>query len=121
MVIHSHCAGKVSGIGKRTYMVLLLQSSALEGILLEVRILCASTTLKTKDFKSATCAVCFSPKSALYSGLLACEVFKRCVSFQFMCLSYKRFSTQVCKFYEKLTTTYKGLRFKLKPTRFQVK
>lgn len=96
MVIHSHCAGKVSGISKHTYMVILLQPRALEGIVLEARILCASTNLKTMDFKSATCAVCFSSKSALYSGLLACEVFKRFVNIQCLCLSHnKRFSTHV--------------------------
>lgn len=75
----------------------------------------SENTCENRDFKSATCAVCFSSKSALYSGLLACEVFKRYVSFQFLCLSYnKRFSTQVCTFYGRLTTTYKSLRFQVK-------
>lgn len=84
MVICSHCAGKLSGIGKHTYMVILLQPRALEGILLEVRILCASTLLKSGISKVQHVL----SKSALYSGWLACEDFKRYVRFQFLCISY---------------------------------
>lgn len=77
MAICSHCAGKVSGIGKRTYMVILLQPRDLEGILLEVRILCVSILLKSGISK----VLHVLSKSALYSGQLACEILKRYVCF----------------------------------------
>lgn len=104
MVIHSHCAGKVSGIGKHTYMVILLQPRALDGDFAgSENTLCFCTT-EIRDFRSATCS--FHLNLLFAVACWPVRFLKDMLASRICVFPIKRHFPHKCKTFMSLTTTY---------------